>query len=112
MLIELQKYSKEDEEHLLKRVTVQHTDSRLKVAGYAVMAVAISFIGISYTLGRTVFLPADERALKTFTSDTNSESMSAFVGFITEHGRTYKDQQETANKYASFKLNQEEIRKF
>ncbi len=112
MLIELQKYSKEDEEHLLKRVSAQHTDSRLKVVGYATMAIVVSLIGISYTLGRTVFLPADERALRTFSRDTNSESMKAFVGFVVDQGRTYADQQETANKYASYKKNQEEIEKY
>lgn len=112
MLIELQKYSKEDEEHLLKRVSVQHTDSRLKVVGYATMAVVVSLIGITYTLGRTVFLPADERALKTFNGDTYTDSMKAFVGYVAESGKTYKDQQETATRYSNFKLNQEEIRRF
>jgi hypothetical protein len=38
--------------------------------------------------------------------------MKAFVGFVADQGRTYADQQETANKYASYKKNQEEIAKY
>ena len=70
-------------------MAIQHTDSRLKVAGYATLAIAVSLIGITFTLGRTVFLPADVRALKVFSSDSDTDSMKAFVNFIAEHGRIY-----------------------
>ena len=111
-MIELQKYSKIDEEHLLKRVTIQHTDSRLKVAGYATLAIAVSLIGITFTLGRIVFLPSDERALKVFKSDSDSDSMKAFINFIAEQGRTYEDRTETARRYSIFKANLDNLSKY
>lgn len=110
-MIELEKFSKIDEEHLLKRVTAKHTDSRLKVIGYVSLALVVSLVGITYQLGRTVFLSSDEKALKMFDGDTNSEVMKAYVNFIAEYGRTYADRAETARRYRNFKSNYETVQK-
>lgn len=112
MMIELQKYSKIDEDHLLKRVQGKHTDSRLKVIGYVSLAVVVSLLGLTYTLGRTMFMSSDERALKIFNDDTNSEVMKAYVNFIAEYGKTYVDRTETARKYRNFKNNYQVLQKF
>lgn len=50
-------------------------------------------------------MSADERALKVFQGDANSETMTAFVNFISESGRNYKDEAETARRYRNFKAN-------
>jgi hypothetical protein len=50
-------------------------------------------------------MSADERALKIFEGDANSEIMTSFVNFISEAGRNYKDHTETARRYRNFKEN-------
>jgi phosphoribosylcarboxyaminoimidazole (NCAIR) mutase len=41
-------------------------------------------------------MSAEERALKVFDSDADTEIMKAYVNFISEMGRSYKDRAETA----------------
>lgn len=50
-------------------------------------------------------MSAEERALKVFESDANSEIMSAYVNFISQMNRNYKDRTETAIRYRNFKEN-------
>lgn len=52
-----------------------------------------------------IMMSADERALKVFAGDANSESMTSFVNFISEQGRNYKDHTETARRYRNYKQN-------
>lgn len=65
----------------------------------------MSLVGITYQIGRSTYIATDERNLQLFEEDGNSESMKAFVNFITESGRTYKDKIETARRYRIFKSN-------
>lgn len=58
-----------------------------------------------------MFMAADERALRTFEADTNSDSMKAFVNFIADHGKNYADHKETAHRYRNFKANYEKVQK-
>jgi hypothetical protein len=51
----------------------------------------VSLLGLGFTLNRTVFLSADERALKVFNSDADTETMKAFVGFVSQYERSYAD---------------------
>lgn len=110
-MIELQKYSKIDEDQLLKRVTTKHQDSRLKVVGYASLAIVVTLVGLTYQIGRTTFLASDEKALNMFEADSNSETMKAYVNFISEMGRSYADKKETARRYRIFKQNYEKVQK-
>jgi hypothetical protein len=50
-------------------------------------------------------MTSEERALSLFDSDSNTASMTAFVNFISENGRSYKDRAETAIRYRNFKEN-------
>lgn len=104
-MIELQKYSKLGDDNLLKRVTAKHTDSRLKVIGYVSLAIVVSIVGITWSIGRSIYLGSDERAIHQFEQDSNLPSMKAYVNFIAETGRTYKDKTETARRYRVFKGN-------
>lgn len=72
----------------------------------------MSLLGLGFTLNRTVFLSAQERALKVFDSDANTETMKAFVAFVSEYGRSYADHQETAMRYQNYLANMEQIRKY
>ena len=111
MMIELQKYTKIDEDHLIKRVGAHQTDSRLKVAGYVTLALTVSLLGLSFVLGRTMFLSTEERALKVFDGDSDTPSMKEFVAFIAQHGKTYSGRTETALRYSNFLENREAVRK-
>jgi hypothetical protein len=77
----------------------------LKVIGYATVALVVTLSAITYQIGHSIMMSADERALKVFEGDAKSESMAAFVNFISESGRNYKDHTETARKYRNFKEN-------
>lgn len=90
-------------------MNIKHTDSRLKVVGYVSLALVATFVGLTYTLNRTLFLAGEERAVKTFEADTNTHSMKAFINFIAEHGKNYADHKETARRYRNFKANYEEV---
>jgi len=52
-----------------------------------------------------IMMSADERALKVFEGDSNTEVMNSFVNFISESGRNYKDHTETARRYRNYKQN-------
>ena len=57
-------------------------------------------------------MSADERALKIFEGDANSEIMTSFVAFISEAGRNYKDHTETVRKYRNFRENYKTIQRY
>jgi hypothetical protein len=46
-----------------------------------------------------------EKNLQVFEQDKNSETMKAYVNFISQMGRTYTDKSETARRYRIFKNN-------
>jgi len=77
----------------------------LKVIGYATVALVVTLSAITYQIGHSIMMSADEKALKVFQGDANSETMTAFVNFISESGRNYKDETETARRYRNFKAN-------
>lgn len=104
-MIELQKYSKLDEEQLLKGLAPKTTDSRFKVVGYVSLALVATLVLITYQVGNISFSSSVERNLKVFEEDKNSETMKAFVNFISLQGRTYADRKETAYRYRIFKNN-------
>lgn len=58
-----------------------------------------------------MFLSAQDRALKVFDSDADTETMKAFVAFVSQHGKTYADRQETATRYSNYLANKEQVRK-
>ena len=43
--------------------------------------------------------------MKVFDEDKDSETMKAYVNFISQMGRTYADRSETAQRYRIFKNN-------
>lgn len=63
MLIELQKYSRLDEEKLLTSHKAPRSDSRLKVVGFVTVAVFAGLIGLTSLIGKTVFMASDDKAL-------------------------------------------------
>lgn len=105
-MIELQKYTKVDEEQLLKETSLpKTTDSRFKVVGYVSLAVVATLVIITYQLSNFVFTDSIERNLRVFDEDKNSEIMKAYVTFISKMGKTYVDKAETAQRYRVFKNN-------
>jgi hypothetical protein len=103
-MIELEHYSKSDEQ-LLKGLAPRTTDSRFKVVGYVSLAVVTTLLLFTYLVGNISFASSVERNLKVFDDEKNSETMKAFVNFISEQGRTYADRTETAYRYRIFKNN-------
>ena len=106
-MIELQKYSKLDDERLLKSSLAKHTDSRMKVVGYVSLALVVTLVGITYQLGKTTFMQANERNLFYFEKDSQSETMKLFLNFVSHNGKSYVDRSETAKRYNIFKANYE-----
>jgi hypothetical protein len=66
----------------MKGVSPKPTDSRFKVVGYVSLALVATLFFISYQVGNISFASSVERNLKLFEDDKNSESMKAFVNFI------------------------------
>ena len=56
-----------------------------------------------------MYLSSDEKALSLFENDAETESMKAYVNFISEMGRTYPDRTETARRYRIFKENYDSL---
>ena len=104
-MIELQKYSKVDEEQLLKTGFTKTTDSRFKFVGFVSLAIVATLAFFSYQISNINFLGNNERNLQIFEEDNNSETMKAYVNFISQMGRTYVDKSETALRYRIFKKN-------
>ena len=110
-MIELSQYSKIDSDLLLKRVPREHTDSRLKIIGYVSLALVVSLVGVTYQLGRTTFLGYEEKSLRIFEDDSNTETMKAFESFMGQFNKTYGDNKaEMAKRYRNFKNNAEKLR--
>lgn len=65
----------------------------------------MTLTAFTYQVGHYVMMSADERALKVFEGDANTEIMKSFVNFIAERGRNYKDHTETAHRYRNYKQN-------
>lgn len=113
-MIELQKYTKVDEEQLLKSSSFSKskaTDTRFKVIGYVSLAVIASLFIITYQLSNSIVSYTLENNLRIFDDDKNSEIMKAYVNFISQMGRTYTDKAETARRYRIFKNNYEALDK-
>ena len=66
----------------MKGIAPQPTDSRFKVVGYVSLALVATLVLITYQVGNISFSSATERNLKVFDEDKNSETMKAFVNFI------------------------------
>jgi hypothetical protein len=80
-------------------------DSRLKVVGYVSLAIVASLFIITYQSSNALSYNSLEKNLQVFEEDKNSESMKAYVNFISQMGRTYTDKSETARRYRIFKNN-------
>lgn len=61
------------------------------MVGYVSVALVVSLVGITYQISKTMFMASNEKNLKLFEEDANSETMKAYVNFIAETGRTYAD---------------------
>ena len=82
-MIELERYSKVDNETLVKGIAPKTTDSRFKVVGYVSLAIVATLVLFTYQIGSISFSSSVERNLKVFDEEKNSDIMKAFVNFIT-----------------------------